>query len=164
MTAAVGSVPRPSCHAPRRRHFRRLCLEATGTDLGEEMEYTAEMAMQTPKNYQIWYGPRPRAIGDRTLIPALPTSTRFHRRWLVAKANDSSQEKRFTAAAIEQDSKNYHAWAHRCDDGRSSPHNRRGLTLRASASQAVGGVRVRAVGGRAGVYRACVGIQHMAGR
>jgi protein farnesyltransferase/geranylgeranyltransferase type-1 subunit alpha len=46
---------------------------------------------ENPKNYQIWY----------------------HRKWVVEKVGDYSQELAFTASSIEDDSKNYHAWAHR---------------------------------------------------
>lgn len=70
------------------------------------------MAMRTPKNYQIWWVLQGQAFAAGPSLPP-PASPRFHRRWLVSKASDAGQEKRFTSAAIEQDSKNYHAWAHR---------------------------------------------------
>lgn len=50
-----------------------------------------EIGPDNPKNYQIW----------------------FHRRWVVEKSNDYSQELAFTAQQIAEDSKNYHAWGHR---------------------------------------------------
>ena len=72
-------------------HYRRKCLYELGEDLHKEMKFVEEKAMDTPKNYQIWY----------------------HRRALVEKINNASQECFFTGKVLEMDSKNYHAWAHR---------------------------------------------------
>lgn len=78
------------------RYYRRKCLEALGTELHQEMRLTARHALETPKNYQIWY----------------------HRRWLVEQLGDASSEKLLTERAIAEDSKNYHAWAHRYSPAR----------------------------------------------
>lgn len=110
------------------------------------MEYTAEMAMRTPKNYQIWWVLQGQAFAAGPSLPP-PASPRFHRRWLVSKASDAGQEKRFTSAAIEQDSKNYHAWAHRW--GAPAPPARVHLTPRGVAPQAVGSFSLRPMGGGA---------------
>jgi len=72
-------------------HFRRKLIVALKRDLKKEMEYTMEMALENPKNYQIWH----------------------HRRCICELLNDGSMEHEFTATAFDQDSKNYHAWSHR---------------------------------------------------
>jgi protein farnesyltransferase/geranylgeranyltransferase type-1 subunit alpha len=81
-------------------HFRRLCIDALAAspnpeearvDLRQELALLADLALEHPKNYQIWY----------------------HRRCIVEKLNDATHELAFTAEAIADDSKNYHAWAHR---------------------------------------------------
>lgn len=77
--------------AHARRYFRRRALEALGADLREELRFTQEMALEHPKNYQIWH----------------------HRREVCARLGGGGDEKRFTRAAIAGDAKNYHAWAHR---------------------------------------------------
>jgi len=59
--------------------------------LKKELEFSEKSAIESPKNYQIWY----------------------HRRWLVEKLNDPSKEFDLTCQMFEDDSKNYHAWAHR---------------------------------------------------
>lgn len=41
------------------------------------------------------------------------STKRFHRRMIVEKLGDFSEELQYTAEQIEEDSKNYHAWAHR---------------------------------------------------
>jgi protein farnesyltransferase/geranylgeranyltransferase type-1 subunit alpha len=35
-------------------HFRRLCLEHTHADLGDELQFVAQCALDNPKNYQLW--------------------------------------------------------------------------------------------------------------
>lgn len=72
-------------------HFRRKVLEALTADLYQELRYVEAMALENPKNYQIWH----------------------HRREICMMLRDGSQEKAFSARAIEGDAKNYHAWAHR---------------------------------------------------
>jgi len=71
--------------------FRRKLLAELSGDLVAEMNHTREMALENPKNYQIWH----------------------HRKCLCEMANTGSEEQAFTAKAFEQDSKNYHAWSHR---------------------------------------------------
>jgi protein farnesyltransferase/geranylgeranyltransferase type-1 subunit alpha len=36
-------------------HFRRQCLFALNKDLAAELEFTEQVALNTPKNYQIWH-------------------------------------------------------------------------------------------------------------
>lgn len=72
-------------------HYRRLVLEAIDGDLSAERAWLTSMASDNPKNYQLW----------------------FHRRWLVDRMQDGSDELRFCAAVLAEDGKNYHAWAHR---------------------------------------------------
>lgn len=62
--------------------------------------FTDDAILESPKNYQVWN----------------------HRRFLVDKLGDGSQELRFTRQILGpeselpcKDSKNYHAWSHRCD-------------------------------------------------
>lgn len=50
-----------SCVCPIGRYYRRRCLEALVTDEEEgeqrhreELEYTARVAAENPKNYQVW--------------------------------------------------------------------------------------------------------------
>lgn len=72
-------------------HWRRLCLDNLKSNLKNELFYISDKALESPKNYQIWY----------------------HRRAIVDKLNDGSNEIIFTARILEDDSKNYHAWSHR---------------------------------------------------
>ncbi len=72
-------------------HWRRLCLDHLKSDLKQELVYVTDMALSSPKNYQIWY----------------------HRRAVIERLNDGSGELAFTAKILEDDSKNYHAWSHR---------------------------------------------------
>ena len=84
------------------RYFRRLVLEALNGDLKKELAYTTKIGLDSPKNYQIWFH-----FDNSSLL------IRYHRRYLVEKLGDFSQELKFTANQLEADSKNYHAWAHR---------------------------------------------------
>jgi len=59
--------------------------------LKNELDFTQELALSNPKNYQLW----------------------FHRRDCVDKLKDASRELNFTARMIDDDSKNYHCWAYR---------------------------------------------------
>jgi len=72
-------------------HFRRRLVVALKKDLMEELEYTHNMALENPKNYQIWH----------------------HRRVICELLGDGNKELDFTEQAFDQDSKNYHAWSHR---------------------------------------------------
>jgi len=71
--------------------FRRKLVTGLNRDLQAEMEHTHQMAIENPKNYQIWH----------------------HRKCLCELVKDGSGEQAFTAEAFEQDAKNYHAWSHR---------------------------------------------------
>mmetsp|Transcript_6703 Transcript_6703/g.7650 ORF Transcript_6703/g.7650 Transcript_6703/m.7650 type:complete len:314 (-) Transcript_6703:9-950(-) len=71
--------------------YRRECLKALKSDLKAELDLISDIAIDSPKNYQIWY----------------------HRRAIVDLMNDGSKELGFTAEILDDDSKNYHAWSHR---------------------------------------------------
>jgi protein farnesyltransferase/geranylgeranyltransferase type-1 subunit alpha len=72
-------------------HFRRQCLFALKKDLAAELDFIEQVALNTPKNYQIWH----------------------HRRAVVEQYGDGSQELLFVNQILQLDAKNYHAWAHR---------------------------------------------------
>ena len=79
-------------------HVRRQCLFALAdggdaTVLGDEMDYSSEVASGNPKNYQIWY----------------------HRRALVERLGGTyaRPELTFIQDMLVGDAKNYHAWSHR---------------------------------------------------
>eukprot|EP00455_Lapot_gusevi_P013293 TRINITY_DN1644_c0_g1_i2.p1 TRINITY_DN1644_c0_g1~~TRINITY_DN1644_c0_g1_i2.p1 ORF type:complete len:360 (+),score=107.96 TRINITY_DN1644_c0_g1_i2:54-1082(+) len=79
--------------------YRRACLFELGKDLYAELQFVAELAEDTPKNYQLWY----------------------HRRALIEKlcelngvdSFDWEQELEHTARILLEDAKNYHVWSHR---------------------------------------------------
>ena len=62
------------------RHFRRKLVVALQRDLREELEFVRLMALENPKNYQIWH----------------------HRRVIVEMLGDGSLEGAFTEAAFDQ--------------------------------------------------------------
>ena len=79
-------------------YWRRKCLEAMDhTDwASSEIAFANEWAIQSPKNYQVW----------------------FHRRWLVEQlkpfmADLQSSELSYLDRVFDEDSKNYNAWSHR---------------------------------------------------
>ncbi len=69
-----------------------MLIDALKKDLREELAFTEQAALDTPKNYQIW----------------------FHRRAIVERLKDASKELAFTMEVLLEDAKNYHAWGHRC--------------------------------------------------
>jgi len=72
-------------------HYRRLVLQAIGSDLKEELCFCQEMIEYNPKNYQVWH----------------------HRRVVVGWLSDPSKEKSLTRRMFGYDSKNYHCWDYR---------------------------------------------------
>lgn len=78
-------------------HVRRECLWALALSddsvLSDELRYSAEVARENPKNYQIWY----------------------HRRALVEKVGQAAAQAELAliGAALRDDAKNYHAWSNR---------------------------------------------------
>ncbi|RHY78472.1 hypothetical protein DYB38_000436, partial [Aphanomyces astaci] len=72
-------------------HFRRKVLASLNADLYDELEFTRQHALESPKNYQIWH----------------------HRREIVERLNDSTVELALVAEALTDDQKNYHAWSYR---------------------------------------------------
>ena len=78
-------------------HVRRECLWALASNdaniLADELRYSAEVARENPKNYQIWY----------------------HRRALVEKigVKAAADELALISTALRDDAKNYHAWSNR---------------------------------------------------
>jgi len=72
-------------------NFRRECLFELGCDLKPELDWTASVARESAKNYQLWH----------------------HRRCLVEKQNNGDGELEHVAEILAEDAKNYHAWSHR---------------------------------------------------
>lgn len=75
-------------------YFRRKILfsmENVSQLLQEECTWLNEMILVHPKNYQIWH----------------------HRKEIVSKSQVYENELDFSAKALSDDSKNYHAWAYR---------------------------------------------------
>jgi len=72
-------------------YFRRLILEAIKVDYYDELAFITQMALDNPKNYQIWH----------------------HRHVVVDMLQDPTKEIDFTAEILAEDAKNYHAWSHR---------------------------------------------------
>jgi len=75
---------------------RRSCILALHRSVEEELAFTAALAEDSPKNYQLWH----------------------HRRWAIGQlpAADAvvlAGEKEFTASLLRDEGKNYHAWSHR---------------------------------------------------
>lgn len=76
-----------------------------------------------------YLSPTPRITKCGALLLVQPTSLlprlvglhmglrlpRHHRRWVVETMNKHDRELKFTASVLGDDSKNYHAWSHRCD-------------------------------------------------
>ena len=79
-------------------HYRRMCLEALGSDLTAETVYIDGVLDSTPKNYQVWYHRRVVA----TRLGATEDALACGRRELAC-----------TRLVLEGDAKNYHAWSHR---------------------------------------------------
>ncbi|CAI2374217.1 unnamed protein product [Moneuplotes crassus] len=74
-------------------YIRRKCLDEIGTeeDWQNEIKYLNKIGIALEKNYQIWH----------------------HRRCIVQKLNDPSNEKQFMEGILKSDDKNYHAWSYR---------------------------------------------------
>jgi protein farnesyltransferase/geranylgeranyltransferase type-1 subunit alpha len=75
-------------------HVRRECLpDGDARALGAELDWLAALVAQKGawKNYQVWH----------------------HRRLVAERLRDGARELAFSRLAIEEDEKNYHAWAHR---------------------------------------------------
>jgi len=111
------------------RHFRRKLVVALKKDLREECEFVRQMALENPKNYQIWHHRRVivEMLGDGSLEGAF-TQAAFNAVRPAIHCRDSrdrSAAPRPTAQRQRgevreglkiiclQDSKNYHAWSHR---------------------------------------------------
>ncbi|KAF6250982.1 hypothetical protein COO60DRAFT_704582 [Scenedesmus sp. NREL 46B-D3] len=73
--------------------YRWEVLQELATDLTAEYEFTQRIAADSAKNYQLWNH-------QRKLAKALG-------------AHATQRELDFCTSALETDSKNYHAWAHR---------------------------------------------------
>jgi protein farnesyltransferase/geranylgeranyltransferase type-1 subunit alpha len=81
-----------------------VALAATDKRSGpllDELRYTEELAESMPKNYQLWNHRRLACAMLAHLVEA------------PVRATLSQREDAFTAAVLEDDAKNYHAWAHR---------------------------------------------------
>lgn len=71
--------------------YRREIIQELDLDLESELNYSEELIVRNPKNYQVWH----------------------HRRVIVEWKEDPSQELRLTENILRMDGKNYHAWQHR---------------------------------------------------
>ena len=71
---------------------RRKCLdELKDLDNYDELEWLNSLMLSNQKNYQIWH----------------------HRKLLLDKMNDASEEKEMLSQIFQQEPKNFHAWTHR---------------------------------------------------
>jgi len=85
-------------------HVRRLCLlEVPTLSVLDELDFTADVAQRTPKNYQLWHH-------RRFLIDTLG---KLYDAGNTANGWDPTQELAFTESILIKDTKNYHVWAHR---------------------------------------------------
>ena len=92
------------------RQFRRAVLFHLGSDLRQELEFCASIAADTPKNYQLWYV----GLLSCLRVPSISSSLlRHHRRAIVERLQDASEELPHTGIVLMEDAKNYHAWSHR---------------------------------------------------
>lgn len=72
--------------------IRRKCLsEIEEIDIYDEIEFTNNILIYYSKVYQVWH----------------------HRKLLIDKLNECSQEKKIMQKILEKDSKNFHCWSHR---------------------------------------------------
>lgn len=69
--------------------FLRLCLEAVGFNVEDELVFASELVEDNPKNYQIWY----------------------HLRWIADRLESHERIIQVCDREIEEDSKNYHTWS-----------------------------------------------------
>jgi protein farnesyltransferase/geranylgeranyltransferase type-1 subunit alpha len=71
---------------------RRKCLsEIEEIDIYNEIEFTNMILINFSKVYQVWH----------------------HRRLLIDKLNECSQEKKIMQEILDEDNKNFHCWSHR---------------------------------------------------
>ena len=93
-------------------HFRRRCLRELGSDLHGELQYVADIAGENPKNYQIWHH---RRVIAQLLSDTATTDIGEESKEQSGTSGSSVAdiELAYTAAVLDEDSKNYHAWSHR---------------------------------------------------
>ena len=72
--------------------IRRKCLsEIEEINIYDEIEYMNMIVLSYPKIYQVWH----------------------HRRLIIDRLNECSQEKKIMEKILVEDSKNFHCWSHR---------------------------------------------------
>ena len=72
--------------------IRRHCLsDIEEINIYDEIEYLNMIILNYPKTYQVWH----------------------HRRLLIDKLNECSQEKKILQKILDEDDKNFHCWSHR---------------------------------------------------
>jgi len=112
------------------RYYRQRLLKALNKDLAEEMEWIQDMVIEHPKSYQIW---RHRQVVVEYLseqflstpppVPTTPTSATAPTPTIQYQDLPSNQQEKIQEMvevelkclkeALENDSKNYHAWSYR---------------------------------------------------
>ncbi|KAG0241592.1 protein farnesyltransferase [Mortierella sp. GBAus27b] len=98
-------------------HYRQKLLETLNTDMEEELEWTVEMVEENPKSYQIWH--HRQVIIERLsklrfpTFPTVPVDDQDLSAAHQAFRDTVQNELDVIAKALEEDSKNYHAWSYR---------------------------------------------------
>ncbi|KAJ2660996.1 CAAX geranylgeranyltransferase alpha subunit [Coemansia sp. RSA 1199] len=88
--------------------YRKRLVEELESDIAKELDWVSEISSKFPKNYQLWHH-------RESLVTRL---------WAPSNAQSVSEDQRvtnpvlrrelqFLGAAIDEDSKNFHAWSYR---------------------------------------------------
>jgi len=85
--------------------FRRQCIEKLGKNLDTELAYTRKIALDSPKNYQVWY--------HRRVIFGWKTQAEAKQSEPSPEKDMIDKEKEHVDEILALDHKNYHAWSYR---------------------------------------------------
>lgn len=119
--SSAGAWSGCSADESQRRAFL-LCTVLTSLRavIAAELRYTERLAERSAKNYQLWCVPASQPRAAASALCTYQPVRRNHRRLVaalgVARAGApavAARELAFTSAALGDDAKNYHAWAHR---------------------------------------------------
>ncbi|KAJ1726536.1 CAAX geranylgeranyltransferase alpha subunit [Coemansia biformis] len=88
--------------------YRKRLVEELAVDIGGELEWVSEISEMYPKNYQLWH--HREALVERLLDPADALKMTEDER--IAHPT-IRRELQFLANAIDEESKNFHAWSYR---------------------------------------------------